>query len=44
MEPPINADERRSFLLAFICVHPRFQHSLHFLGALGVLGGSIRTT
>jgi hypothetical protein len=43
-EPPINGDERRWFLLAFICVHQRFQHPLDSLGALGVLGGSNKTT
>jgi hypothetical protein len=26
VEPPINADERRWFLLAFICVYRRFQY------------------
>ena len=44
MEPHINADERRKYLLAYICAYPRFHGFLHSLGALGVLGGSNEAT
>jgi hypothetical protein len=41
MEPPINADERRSFLLVFICVHLRPSAVPAFFVFLGVLGGLV---